>query len=308
MDAAQLLFNTLALGSAYALAALGFVLILNSVGTVNFAQGDLVVAGGYLSVTLLSVFSTLDGQSLLYTLFAPFPGILFLPIIMGIMGVLGALLSLVIYFPLRSRPVVTVFVSTIALSIILRSSFQNLFGGAPQAGPPLLDMDHWAYFSEIPPSQMDSQSFGVILVTGLLMTALHLLLTKSHLGKRLRAAAQDPAMARAIGIPVHKMFLLSFALATALAATAGLLLSNRYFVTPDEGAVLMLKAYIAVTIGGWGHLGGAVVGALLIASFEIIFGSVTSQPLAEIALYLFVLGLLFFRPQGLFGEALGRRA
>jgi branched-chain amino acid transport system permease protein len=124
----------------------------------------------------------------------------------------------------------------------------------------------------------------------------------------LRATAQDREIAAAIGVRVNVMIAATFALATALAGAAGLLLADQFFVTPTEGSNLILKAYIAVTIGGWGRIGGAVLGALLIALFEVVASAYTSYALAETGLYLCLLAILIFRPQGLLGEATGQRA
>ena len=104
------------------------------------------------------------------------------------------------------------------------------------------------------------------------------------------------------------MIAASFALATALAGAAGLLLSNQFFVAPTDGTNLMIKAYIATVIGGWGRLGGAAGGALLIALFEVVVSAWLSYAVAEGALYAALLAILFLRPQGLLGEAAGRRA
>ena len=97
-------------------------------------------------------------------------------------------------------------------------------------------------------------------------------------------------------------------LGTAFAGAAGLLLTHQFFVTPSDGASLILKAYIAVVIGGWGSLRGAALGALLIAIFEVAVASVSSQPLAEGLLYIAVLAVLFIRPEGIFGEPQRLRA
>lgn len=290
MIAAQLLLNGLALGSAYALAALGFVLVLNASRAVNFAHGDLVVAGGFVAIAA--------------AMLLPVPGLVLLPLVLAAMAVLGLLLSLAAYLPLRARPPVSVFISTIAVGIMLQNAVQLLFGAAPRAAPALLPGGP----VEIAGLVASRQSLALILVAALLLGGLHLLLTRTQLGRRMRAAAEDPEMARALGIPVLRMTLLSFALAAALAGAAGLLLANRYFVTPSDGAVFMLKAYIATVLGGWGRLGGAALGALLIALFEVGVAAVLNQPAAEALLYLGVLGLLLLRPQGLLGEAAGRRA
>jgi branched-chain amino acid transport system permease protein len=152
------------------------------------------------------------------------------------------------------------------------------------------------------------QALAVLVAAAVIVGALHLLLFRTQLGRKLRATAQDRVMAAAVGVPVNAMIALSFALAAALAGTAGMLLANQFFVTPAEGTNLMLKAYIAATIGGWGRLHGAVLGALLIALFEVIVAAWASYPVAEAMLYLTVLAILFVRPQGLFGEPAQRRA
>ena len=293
MLVAQLLFNGLALGAAYALVALGFVLILNATSAVNFAQGDLVMAGGYAAVALAAL---APGGEL--------PGLLLLPVVMVVMAVLGLLFSLVAFFPLRNRPPVAVFISTIAVGVILQSGANGIFGAAPRAAPALVVGGNL----EIAGLVVSRQSLAILLVAAGLVLLIQLLLSKTQFGRRLRATAQDPDMARALGIPVPIMIGASFALAAALAGAAGLLLANQFFVTPTAGINLMIKAYIAVTIGGWGNVRGAVAGAVLIALFEVFVGTLISTTIAEAALYLTLLAILLVRPQGLFGETAGRRA
>jgi branched-chain amino acid transport system permease protein len=150
------------------------------------------------------------------------------------------------------------------------------------------------------------------------------LFQRTALGRKLRATAQDREMAEALGIRVNHVVAAIFALAAAYAGAAGLLLANTFFVTPTDGGNYILKAYIAVVIGGWGSVPGAVVGALLIALFEVLLPSLPlilpaladlpgaswlfSQTIATILLYVMLLVILIARPQGLFGEAVRRRA
>lgn len=289
MAALQLLVNGVALGAAYALVALGFVLVLNATSAVNFAQGDLVMAGGLLAVALAPLI--------------PLPGIVLLPVVLVLMAALGLLLALAAYLPLRRRPPVSVFISTIAVGIILQNGAAIQFGPEPRAAPPLFGDDtlHIAGLA------VPEQSLAIVAVAGLLIGAQQCVFARTQLGRRLRATAQDPEMARACGVPVTAMILVTFAIGAACAGAAGLLLANRYFVTPTSGGDLILKAYIAVTVGGWGSVPGAVVGALLIALFEVGVSSVLSYPVALGALYLTLLAILVLRPQGLFGEAVRRR-
>ncbi len=290
MNTFQLAVDGLALGAAYALVAAGFVLALNASRAVNFAHGDTVMAGGFLAVALAGLM--------------PVPGLVLLPIMLALMALFGVALAAVAYFPLRGKPPVAVFVSTIAVGIILQNAATAWFGAAPRAGPALIG----GGVVDLGFAVTGRQALSVIAVAALVYLGLHLLLSRTQLGKRLRAAAQDPGMAEALGIPVAAMTALAFALAAGLAGAAGLLLSNSFFVTPGEGGNFMLKAYIAAAIGGWGRLNGAALGALLIGLFETAVATVTSQVMAEALLYAVLLTILFLRPSGLFGEAAGERA
>ncbi len=298
----QVLANGLALGAAYALVALGFVLVVNAANAVNFAQGDLVMAGGFVAVAL--------GR------FWPAPGIILLPAVLVIMAVLGLIMSAIAYCPLRGRPTTATFVSTIAVGLMLENGANAIFGAEPQAGPALFPGAAVALGSV----SLSRQAIAVIVAAAALIVCLEFLFARTRLGQRLRATAQDREMAAAIGINVTWMIAFSFALAAALGGAAGLLLANSFFVTPSDGTSYMLKAYIAVVIGGWGSIPGAIAGALLIALFEVVYPSLPllipalpvswlfSETTATIILYLVVLALLLLRPRGLFGETVLRRA
>jgi branched-chain amino acid transport system permease protein len=286
----QLLLNALALGAAYALVALGFVLVLNATSAVNFAQGDMVVAGGFVAIALASAL--------------PVPGALLLPLVLVLMAGIGLLASALAYFPLIRRPPTAVFISTIALGIILENGMTALFGGEPRAAPPLLGTGEIRLGGLV----LGVQRLAIIGVAAALVLGQHLLLAHTQFGRMLRATAQDRDIARALGIPAARMIAAAFALAAALAGAAGLLLANEYFVSPEDGGGYILRAYIAATIGGWGSLAGAVIGALLIALFEVSLSAWLSYATATAALYAALLAILFLRPQGLFGEAVQRRA
>ncbi len=294
MLAAQLALNALALGAAYALVALGFVLVLNATTAVNFGHGDTVVAGGFLAVSL----ATLIPADLAV------PGLLLLPAVLALMALFGVVMSWLVYLPIRDRPPVTTFITTIAFGIIVANGLNGLFGAAPRSAPALIGGGGITVGELF----LSRQSIAIIAVSAVLILGLSLLLNRTQLGRQLRACAQDPEMAQAVGIRLTRMTMITFALAAALAGAAGLLLANQFFVTPNDGGVLILKAYIAVTIGGWGSLRGAVAGALLIAAFEVAVASQFSQPLAEGLLYATLFVVLFFRPQGLFGETARQRA
>ena len=299
----QILVNALALGASYALLALGFVLILNATGAVNFAHGDMVMAGGYVAIALASV--------------VQLPGAWLLPLVMAVMAMLGFIFSYLAYFPLKDRPPVSVFISTIALGIVFQNSANAINGAEPRKGPALFGEGSF----NLAGITVGEQAVAIIGVAALLITAQHLLLNHTGMGRKLRATAQDRQMAEAIGIRVNRMIALTFALGSALAGAAGLMLSNTFFVSPTDGSNYIIKAYIAVTIGGWGSLTGAVCGALIIALFEVLLPSLPvlvpvlktvtpwlfTQTTSTILLYICLLAIMFFRPQGLFGEKVQKR-
>ncbi|MBO6783807.1 MAG: branched-chain amino acid ABC transporter permease [Alphaproteobacteria bacterium] len=291
---AQLLLNALALGAAYALVAIGFVLVLNATTAVNFAHGESVVAGGFAAVALALFLP--DGIAL--------PGLILLPGVLALSAILGLAIGALAYLPIRDRPPVSVFVTTIAVGIIIANGLNATFGAAPRTAPPLVGTGGF----ELAGAVLSRQSLAIIATAVALLGGLAFLLQRTQLGRRFRACSQDPEMARALGIRVTRMTLAGFMIGTALAGAAGLLLAHQFFVTPADGAILILKAYIAVVIGGWGSLRGAAAGALLIALFEVGVAALASQPVAEGALYVAVLLILLFRPQGLFGETQQVRA
>lgn len=285
---AQLIASSLALGAAYALMAIGFVLVLNAVNAVNFAHGDWVVAGGFVTVMAAGLL--------------PLPGIVLLPLVVATMMALGLLVGAIAYLPLRQRPPTSVFVSTIAVGIVIQNGLTAAFGAAPRATPALLPG------SDIGVLGLSDQQAATLVAAALIVAGLGFVLERTRLGRWLRASAQDPEIARTLGIPVTWMTLLSFAAAAGLAGAAGLMTGHALFMTPTDGGSFMLKAYIAVTIGGWGRISGAVAGAFIIALFEVLFAGLVSYVWAEAALYAVLLLVLALRPQGLLGEPARVRA
>ncbi len=299
----SLLLGLLTLAAAYALIALGFVLILNATGAVNFSHGDLVMVGGFAAAAL--------GGRL------PVPGLVLLPLLLLAMALLGALIAALAVLPLQRRAPETVLISTIAIGVMLQNAATLIFGPEPEAAPALLDTSDII----LGPVRIGTQQVAILGVAALLVLAVHLLFAHTQLGLRMRAAASDHTTAASLGVRVDAMLVVTFAIGTALAGAAGMLLANSFFVSPDSGTDFMLKAYIAVAIGGWGSLRGAVAGAALIACFEVLYpslpvllpglasaGALFSQTGAAIALDIALLLILAIRPRGLFGVAAARPA
>jgi len=275
---------------AYALVALGFVLALNAAGAVNFAHGDLVVLGGAVAVVAAS--------------WTGLPGPLLLPVVALVLGLAGVIAARVAILPLAQRPPEATFVATIALAAIIEQGLTVTMGAAPRstpafAGSGAVDVAGFA---------LGRQPLAIVGIGAVLVVAVWLLLERSQTGRRMRAVASDRYMARAVGIPVGRYVVLSLALAGALAGIAGFLLGHQFLVSPSQGSGHMLKAYIAVALGGWGSVPGALVGALAIGGFETFVSAQVGDAWASASLYIAVLLLLSLRPRGLFGEPVGQRA
>jgi branched-chain amino acid transport system permease protein len=275
---------------AYALVALGFVLALNAAGAVNFAHGDLVVLGGAMAVVL-------GGWTGL-------PGPLLLPLVALTLGLAGVIAARVAILPLVRRPPEATFVATIALAAIIEQSLTVTLGAAPRTAPSFAGSG----VVEIAGMVLGRQPLAIVVVGGVLVAAVWFLLERTQTGRRMRAVAADRYMARAVGIPAGRYVTLSLALAGALAGIAGFLLGHQFLVSPSQGGGHMLKAYIAVALGGWGSVPGALVGALAIGGFETMVSTWLGDAWASAALYVVVLAVLSLRPSGLFGEPAGRRA
>jgi branched-chain amino acid transport system permease protein len=220
------------------------------------------------------------------------------------MFVLGVALALLAYFPLINRPPSTVFISTLLCGIILQNAFVVLFGPQAHAALPLLKSGVW-HAGEI---EISIQAMATMVVAAILIASQYLLFTRTQLGRRLRATAEDRQMAQAVGIPAFALLAATFGLGTALAGIAGALLANQFFVYPTGGIPLSVYAYIAVVIGGWGSIAGAVIGAMIISLFQVVVSAYVSYAAATGLLYVTLLLIFFVRPQGIFGERVQRRA
>lgn len=290
MSLIQLVLNGIALGAIYALVALGFVFVVNATGAANFAQGELVMAGGYAAFWLSSVL--------------PLPTVLLLPLVALITFGLGVLLALVAYFPLMRRPPAAVFISTLLCGMVLQNVFIVTFGPDPKSGPALVGTGMLRFAG----LEISRQAAATVVVAAALIILQQLVFARTQIGRQLRATAEDRDMARAVGVPAMRLIAATFGIGAALAGIAGALLANQYFVSPTGGVSLSVLAYIAVVIGGWGSLFGAVLGAMLISVFQVVVSAYVSYAVATGSLYGTLLLIFLFRPQGIFGDRVQHRA
>jgi branched-chain amino acid transport system permease protein len=178
------------------------------------------------------------------------------------------------------------------------------FGPDPKSGPALMGtgMLHFAGL------ELSRQALATMIVAAALIALQQVVFARTQIGRRLRATAEDRDMARAVGVPAMRLIAVTFGIGAALAGIAGALFANQYFVYPTGGISLSVLAYIAVVIGGWGSLIGAVLGAMLISVFQVVVSAYVSYAVATGCLYATLLLIFLFRPQGIFADRIQRRA
>lgn len=281
----QYLVSGITLGSVYGMIALGFTLIHNSTGIVNFAQGEFVTYGALIAITCST------------TLGLPMP----VAILVAVAGVtlLGALVERSAIRPARGSSVITLIIITIGVSILLRGIAMWIWG------PDALPMRH---FSGETPMQIGSAAIlpqhvwimGIVLLT---MIALWLLGERTQVGKAMRACAMDREAAQLVGIPATRMVMLSFALSGLLGGIAGAIVAPLAMAQYNMGIMLGLKGFAAAILGGMGNPLGAVLGGISLGILESLGAGLKSGFKDAIAFGI-MLVVLLARPTGI----LGRRA
>lgn len=285
MDLAQLVISGLANGSVYGLIALGFVLIYKATEAVNFAQGDFMMLGAFITVWLTN---------------SEYMGIDFwiaVPIAIVIMGVFGYLLDLLVIRRLFGQPQIAVVILTIAIGFILRF----LVGAIWKHDPKLLETPFAGQELRLGELVLGFEEVAVIIVTLLLTFALFLFFRQAKLGKAMQAASQNQLAAYYVGIPVKRIQSLVWALAGVVAAVAGVLFASKGAIDPSTG-LLGIKAFAAAVIGGFGSLPGALIGGLIIGLIEPFAAYALPSGYSQIAPYAVMLLVLIFRPAGLFSQ------
>ncbi len=285
MDLMQLAVSGLANGSVYGLIALGFVLIYKATEAVNFAQGDFMMLGAFITIWLVN---------------PQFLGIDFwiaVPLAISMMAVLGYLLDLFLIRKMFGQPQIAVVILTIALGFIIRFVVGAIWKHEPQ----LLETPFAGLEIRFGDLVLGFEEVAVIIVTLLLTLFLFLFFRKSKLGRAMQAASQNQLAAYYVGIPVKRIQSLVWALAGAVAAVAGILFASKGSVDPSTG-LLGIKAFAAAVIGGFGSLPGALIGGLIIGLIEPFAAYALPAGYSQIAPYAVMLLVLIFRPAGIFSQ------
>ena len=286
----QVLFQGLALGSIYALVALGFVLIIRATNVVNFAQGDFAMVGAYILVVFLNQLGLPYWVSFLLSLVC--------------MVIFGLIFNYGVYYPLRNRSYFPVLISTLGASIFLQNTTLALFGAQPKLLPKVLSFDGL----QIAGVFLDSQYLVILVVTMVCVIFQYFFFEHTLLGKKIQATSQDKDMARLLGIPVALMIAVTFIYSSVLGGLAGILVGPILFVSIGMGSIIALKAFAATIIGGFGDVKGAIVGGLFIGVVESFAAYYISVPYKDAYAFAILFFVLIVLPQGFFGEKISQKA
>ncbi len=285
------LLGGISLGSIYALIALGYTMVYGIAKMLNFAHGDIIMVGGYV------VFFAMSSS------WCP----TWLAIVFGIAActVLGVVIEKIAYKPLRSMPSLTVLITAIGVSYFLQNAALLLFKSNTRTFKSVTE--------NLPDLKLGglvitSETIVTISVTVVLMIALTLFVNKTKMGKAMRAVSEDKEAAELMGISVNKTITLTFAIGSALAAVAGVLLcSNFHALSPYTGSMPGIKAFVAAVFGGIGSIPGAMVGGILLGVIENLSKGYISTQLSDAIVFLVLILVLLVKPTGIFGKKVNKK-
>ncbi len=281
----QQLVNALSLGGTYALLALGLAVVFSIMGLINFAHGELMTAAGY---------------GLCFALIIGLPFGLAIIVALMVAITLVLLMERTAFRPVRGASGTTLLLTSFAVSAILRVLYQNFISARPLPVPMPMSLSGTIDIGSLHIGIIQAIS---ILVTVIMLVGLNLFLRKTVLGRAMRAASEDFAIVRLMGIRANAVVATAFAISGLLAGVAGILwVAQRGSVDPLMGFLPVLKAFIAAIIGGLGSLSGAVAGGFLLGFIEVFLQAYLPESLLsyrDAFTIVLVIGVLLFAPQGL---------
>ena len=302
----QQILNGLILGSLYAMVALGYTMVYGILELINFAHGEIVMLGAMVAVTVLAVLAALGVPVPLALLAA-------LAAAVAVCVSTGVLVERVAYRPLRNAPRLAPLITAIGVSIILQNLAMIIWGRQYLSFPPVLDIQIYEFAG----ATITNVQILIVAVAAVTMGGLLLLVQRTRLGRAMRATAHNREVAGLMGVNVNRVIAATFAVGSALAAVAGLLIAAYYGIAHyNMGFILGLKAFSAAVLGGIGNIPGALLGGLLLGVIESLgagyIGDLTGGFLGshyqDIFAFFIRILVLVFRPSGLLGERVADRA
>lgn len=291
---AQILIIGLQLGALYALIAVGYTMVYGVLRLINFAHGELYMMGAFVGLALSSRFgfakaATPGGFAAVFVL------------TLTACAILGVLIERFAYRPLRSAPRITALITAIGVSLLLQALAQLFWGAAPRFFPTLFELGA----VRLGPLRVSANYLVILIASVLLMIGLWYVVTRTRLGKAMRAASFDRDAAALMGINVDQVISFTFALGSALAAAAGLLFTalTNVKIDPYIGVMPGLKAFVAAVVGGIGSIPGALIGGLVMGIAETFVGGSKYSMWRDAIAFLLLILILILKPTGLTGKA-----
>ncbi|RMC47506.1 branched-chain amino acid ABC transporter permease [Lactobacillus sp. ESL0230] len=281
----QQIINALSLGSIYALLALGYSMVYGIIKLINFAHGDIYMLGAFTAYFVINIWHV----NFMTALFAA----------MAISALSGVLIEYFAYRPLRKSPRIAVLITAIGVSFLLENGMSYLVGSNARSFPQVIAQVNYS-IGGILISNIQILILGIALI---LMVLLQLIIKKTKMGRAMRAVSVDPDAAELVGINVNQTISFTFALGSALAGAAGILIGMYYnSIDPLMGMTPGIKAFVAAVLGGIGSVPGAAFGGFLIGILETLFQSVGLSAYKDAVVYLVLIVILLFLPAGIFGK------
>lgn len=280
------LINGISLGSIYAIIALGYTMVYGIAKMLNFAHGDVIMVGGYISFCSMMYLNLPAPVAVLAAIF--------------VCTVLGIVVERLAYKPLRAATSLAVLITAIGMSYFLQNAALLIWGANPKAFP---NMFKNIEALEVAGARVSPVAIVAIVANLIIMVALTLFTTRTKVGKAMRAVSEDKGAATLMGINVNFTISLTFAIGSGLAAIAGVLLCTAYpTLMPTTGSMPGIKAFTAAVFGGIGSIPGAMIGGILLGIIEILARAYISSELADAIVFGVLIVVLIFRPTGLLGK------
>ena len=277
-------------GCIYAIVAVGFTIIYNTTGVINFAQGEFVMIGAMVAAVLMAKFSFL----------VAFPA----AVLAGCL--VGAVLAGFVLIPLKRAAVLTLIIITIGASIAIQGIAQFLWGETAIPVPPFTGIPGEGFVEDrsfhLLGAVIRAQELWVVAVTALIVIGMTLFFRYTLIGQAMRACETNPAGARLVGISVRRMVVLSFVMAAGLGALAGLTVSPVFYARVNMGTALGLKGFCAAVLGGLGNFSGGIIAGIVLGIVESLTGGLLWSDYKDAVAFVILLAILLIRPVGLLGR------
>jgi branched-chain amino acid transport system permease protein len=283
----RFLINGISLGSVYAIIALGYTMVYGIAKMLNFAHGDVIMVGAYMCFCAMN-----------YLNLPPVAGVLLAIVVCTLLGIVIEKLA---YKPLRAATSLAVLITAIGVSYFLQNSALLIFKADPKVFTSVVNLPALKLFGG--QLTVSAVSIVTVLVSAAIMIALTLFISRSKVGKAMRAVSEDKDAAQLMGINVNGTISVTFAIGSGLAAIAGVLLCSAYpTLMPTTGSMPGIKAFTAAVFGGIGSVPGAMLGGILLGIIEILGRAYISSELSDAIVFAVLIIVLLIKPTGLLGK------